>query len=589
MIRPIALLLGFSMIAAAAPDQAPDGAALFRKHCATCHYPGNPTRAPLPDMLALHPRQMIADSLEKGSMKVQAAPLSAAERAAVIDFLLKGTVAPQPAPANRCSAPPPALSALAGWNGWGVDLANTRYQPDAGLTDGHVAKLKLKWAFGIPNSGIAFGQPAIADGRLFFGTQDGTVYSLDARTGCTYWTFKSGATVRSAVVLEKSSGGRSVAYFGDTQANAYAIDAQNGELLWKTKLDPHPVARVTAAPKLHAGRLYVPVSSVEEVPAGNPAYQCCTFRGSVVALDAATGKQIWKAYAIPDEPKPTRKNSAGTQLMGPAGAAIWSSPTLDLQRKLIYVATGNAYAEPHTGYSDAIIAFDMETGAMRWSQQMTPKDGWNFACMNPNKASCPLEAGEDLDFGASAILRGLLIVGQKSGIVHALDPDAGGKIVWQSRVGKGGALGGVEWGMAADDDNVYVAVSDQDPRHPEAGGGLFALRLKTGEKVWNVPAPRPACAGKPGCTAAQMTPVSAIPGVVFTGSMDGHLRAYRSSDGSPLWDFDTLRDFDTVNGVKAKGGSLNATGPTVYGGMLFVNSGYGALGGMPGNVLLAFE
>jgi polyvinyl alcohol dehydrogenase (cytochrome) len=495
------------------------------------------------------------------------------------------------AAANKCAAPAPAFSALAGWNGWGVDPANTRYQPTraAGLTPEQVGKLKLKWAFGMPNASVAFGQPSIVDGRLFFGTQDGTVYALDARTGCTYWSFKGGATVRSALVLEKTAAGRSVAYFGDVQANAYAIDAQNGELLWKTKLDPHPVARITAAPKVYNGRVYVPVSSVEEVPAANASYPCCTFRGSVVALDASTGKQIWKSYAIPDEPKPTRKNSAGTQLMGPAGAAIWSSPTLDLDRKLIYVATGNAYTEPHTGYSDAIIAFDMETGAMRWSQQTTPKDGWNFACINPNKASCPEESGPDLDFGASPILHGWLIAGQKSGVVHALDPDAKGKIVWQTRVGKGSALGGIEWGMAVDDDNVYVALSDQDQRNPAGGGGLFALRLKTGEKVWTVPAPKPACAGKAGCTAAQMAPVTAIPGVVFTGSMDGHLRAYRTSDGSPLWDFDTLRDFDTVNGVKAKGGSLNATGPTIYGGMLFVNSGYGALGGMPGNVLLAFE
>jgi polyvinyl alcohol dehydrogenase (cytochrome) len=252
------------------------------------------------------------------------------------------------------------------------------------------------------------------------------------------------------------------------------------------------------------------------------------------------------------------------------------------------VATGNAYSEPHTGYTDAILAFDMETGAMRWSQQMTPGDGWNFSCINPNKVNCPEKSGPDLDFGSSPILRGLIVAGQKSGMVHALDPDAGGKLVWQVRIGKGSALGGIEWGMAADDRNVYVALSDQDSRNPASGGGLFALNLKTGEKVWTAPAPKPACLGKPGCTAAQMAPVTAIPGVVFSGSMDGHLRAYAAADGKLLWDFDTLRDFDTVNGVKAKGGSLNGSGPTIFGGMLFVNSGYGALGGMPGNVLLAF-
>lgn len=592
MIRRFLFSLGF-MVAPLATAAAPDGAALFKKNCAICHFPGNPTRAPLPEILALNPRQSVLDSMEKGNMKAQAAALSPAERAAIADYLAKPTSGDTKPAITKCAAAPAAFATTKGWNGWGVDLANTRFQPDAGLTSDQVRKLKLKWAFGFPNASTAYAQPAIVDGRLLFGSQDGTVYSLDAQTGCAWWTFKAGATVRSAITVEKTSDGRYAAYFGDTQANAYALDARNGELLWKTKVDEHPVARVTAAPKLYNGRLYVPVSSVEEVPAANPQYACCTFRGNVVALDLATGKQIWKSYAIPDAPKPTRVNSSGTQLMGPAGAAIWSSPTLDLRRKAIYVATGNAYAEPHTGYSDAIVAFDMETGAIRWSQQMTAKDGWNFACMNPNRASCPTESGDDLDFGASPVLRSvggkdILLAGQKSGVVHALDPEANGKILWQIRIGRGSALGGIEWGLAVDNENVYAAISDQDSRRPETGGGLIALRIANGDRAWFVRAPKPACLGKPGCTAAQMAPVTAIPGSVFSGSMDGHLRAYQSSDGALLWDFDTLRDFDTVNGVKAHGGSLNATGPSIYHGMVYANSGYGALGGMAGNVLLAF-
>ena len=585
------------LICGVAIAQVPDGAALFRKHCAECHRPGSATRAPLPEAIAQMPRNKVADSLEKGTMKAQASMLSAAERAAVVNFLAKSPVAPEvKTAANMCPGTPPKLANIDGWNGWGVDLENTRLQPakSAGLTAAQVPKLKLKWAFGIPAATVAYGQPTIAGGRLFFGTADGTVYSLDAATGCVYWTFKAPATVRSAITLGPLAGGRYAAYFGDTQANVYAVDAQNGELLWKTKVDTHPVARITASPKLYEGRLYVPVSSVEEVPAANASYACCTFRGSIVAMDATTGKQIWKSYAIPDEPKPTRKNPAGAQLMGPAGAAIWSSPTLDVKRKLVYAATGNAYAEPHTKFSDAILAFDMQTGAMRWSQQMTPNDGWNFSCMNPAKASCPEQAGEDLDFGSSPILksvkgRDVLVVGQKSGIVHALDPDEQGKILWQVRIGKGGALGGIEWGSAADDESIYVALSDFSGRNPTSGGGLFALRLATGEKAWYAAPEKPACLGKPGCSQAQMAPVTAIPGVVFSGSMDGHLRAHKAADGALVWDFDTLREFDTVNGVKARGGSLNGTGPTIFGGMLFVNSGYGALGGMAGNVLLAFD
>ena len=428
---------------------------------------------------------------------------------------------------------------------------------------------------------------------MYFGSDNGTVYAVLARTGCILWTYKAPTTVRSAITIGKFGTHRYAAYFGDSNSNVYAVDADRGELLWRAKVEDHPFARITGAPKLYDGRLFVPVSSVEEVPAGSLKYPCCTFRGSVVTLDAITGKQIWKTYSIPDPPKAARKSAEGTQLLGPAGAAIWSSPTIDVRRKAIYVATGNSYTSPADPHTDAILALDMETGGMRWSRQMTGKDGWNFSCINPNKASCPEEPGGDLDFGASPILRAaggrdLLVVAQKSGVVHALDPERQGEIVWQVRIGKGGMLGGVEWGPAADEQNVYAALSDYTRAKPESGGGLFALKLATGERVWDVPAPKPACLGKPGCSAAQMAPVTVIPGLVFSGSMDGHLRAHRASDGALVWDFDTLRDFETVNGVKAHGGSLNATGPTVAGGMLFVNSGYGALGGMAGNVLLAF-
>jgi polyvinyl alcohol dehydrogenase (cytochrome) len=314
-----------------------------------------------------------------------------------------------------------------------------------------------------------------------------------------------------------------------------------------------------------------------------------------VAVDTETGKQLWKSYTIPDPPKPTRINSAGVQLQGPSGAAVWTSPTIDTERNLVYIGTGNGYSDPANAYTDAVIAFDLETGSMKWVRQLASGDGWNFSCINPNKANCPEQVGPDVDIGASPILKKLpdgrtvLVVGQKSGIVHALDPDAQGKILWQTRVGRGGALGGVQWGMAADEQNVYVALSDFTRGKPEMEGGMFALRLANGEKVWHTAAPKPACIDQRGCSAAQMAPVSLIPGVVFSGSMDGHLRAYSTSDGKILWDFDTLRDFDTVNGVKARGGSLSATGPVIAGGWLYVNSGYGILGGMPGNVLLAFS
>ncbi len=580
---------------------AQEGKALFEKNCAACHKPGGENRAPTPDVLAQLPPQAIVTALESGSMKAQGAPLSASERLAIATFISKTTApATDAAASNTCSTKSP-LSSLAGWNGWGVDQMNSRFQPGtaAGLTADQVPHLKVKWAFGFKGTGVVYGQPTIAGGRLFLGSSDGTVYSMDARTGCVYWTYRAATAVRTAITLAAGSGNRYVAYFGDLKANVYAIDAQNGEPIWQMKVDDHPVARVTGAPKLYKGRLYVPVSSIEEASAGSASYACCKFRGSVVALDATTGKQLWKTYSIPDAPAPTGKSSAGTDRFGPAGAAIWDSPTIDEKRKLLYVGTGNQYSDPPSKYSDAVLALDLETGSMKWAKQLTGGDGWNFSCISPNKASCPTSLGEDTDIGSSPILRSvgqghdLLVVGQKSGVVWGLDPDKKGDVAWSTRIGKGGALGGIMWGSAASDDTVYVPLSDfggtKIGESVLTGGGLFAIKIATGEKVWYAPPAKPACAGKMGCTPSQMAPATLIPGVVFSGSMDGHLRAYSTKDGNVIWDFDTLPEFPTINGVKAHGGSLSATGPTIADGMMFVNSGYGALGGMPGNILFAFS
>ncbi len=589
MRRAFPLLLFCATIA---PAQ--DGQALFQTHCATCHNEHPADRTPRPEALTSLTSTAIVSALTTGAMRAQGAALSPAERVVIARFLSKVPDTGATPTSAACSTNPPLRSA-AGWNGWGVDLANTRFQPPAaaGLSAAEVPRLKLRWAFGVPNTTTMLGQPTVAGGRVFFGAADGTVYSLDQKTGCTHWTYKAAGSVRSAITVAPL-GSRFAAYFGDVKANAYALDASTGALIWQTRLDDHPAARVTGAPKLYEGRLYVPLSSIEEVYAGGPKYACCKFRGSVVALDAATGQQAWKAYAIPDPPAVTGKSVNGVEHWGPSGAAIWSSPTIDAKRKLLYVGTGDQYSGPATAYSDAVVAFDLETGSLRWARQLTNGDAWNFACFMPDKSNCPESPGEDTDFGSSPILvhagrRDLLLCGQKSGVMHALDPARKGAVVWQTRIGHGGALGGIMWGSASDGRNVYVPLSDYDAKNPLGGGGLFALSVDTGEAAWRTPAPHPACEGKAGCSAAQMAPASAIGGVVFSGSMDGHLRAYSTADGSIVWDFDTLRPFNTVNGVKASGGSLNATGPTIANGIVLVNSGYAVLGGMPGNVLLAFS
>jgi polyvinyl alcohol dehydrogenase (cytochrome) len=586
---------------AASLARAQSGAELFEKNCAGCHKTGSATHAPAPEALRQLSTARIFEALTTGKMILVAAALPVMQRMAIANYL--GAKAPEELSGGRCASAPAPLKDLRGWHGWSVDPENSRMQSAAaaGLDRAQVGKLKLKWAFGFPGATSALGQPSPAGGRLFVGSAGGTVYALDAHTGCTYWTYKAPQTVRTAISVAPNAKGGYAVYFGDAQSNTYALDADTGALLWKTRVDEHPFSHITGSPMLYEGRLYVPVSTGAEefVAAGDPKYKCCTARGSVVALDARNGERLWKTYTIP-EPYPTRLNSAGTQMMGPSGVSIWSAPTVDALRKILYVGTGNEHSGPETTASDAVLAIDMESGKLLWSKQLTPADHWNVACVLPGQENCPEKPGDDTDIGDSPILvsvtggKRLLLVGQKSGVMWALDPDAKGNVVWQKRLGKGGVLGGIMFGPAADAEKVYVPLSDYTVRgpldggDPKLGGGLFALRIPTGDQAWYTPPEEPKCVGTLGCTPAQMAPATLIPGVVFSGSMDGHLRAYNTADGAAIWDFDTLRDFDTVNGVKARGGSMSASGPVVTGGMLFVNSGYGALGGMPGNVLLAF-
>jgi polyvinyl alcohol dehydrogenase (cytochrome) len=595
----ILVLLGSAAIFAA-----PDGAAIYKKSCAGCH---DSAQANMPnrDALKAMSPEAVDRALVSGAMRFQGSYLSVQERRAVAEFVTAKGMAKAVPQAGRCSGAAPKTRMQGDWNGWSIDVENSRYQPAPGLSASDLSKLKIKWTFGFPGDFVAFSQPTIYDGRVFVGSAGGTVYSLDAASGCMVWSFEAGAGVRTAV----SIGPGPIAYFGDLQANVYAVDANTGAQLWKTRVDPHPVARITGSPKLYDGRLYVPVASHEEWTSSDARYECCTFRGSVAALDARTGRQIWKTYTIAEEPRPTRKSKAGGQLWGPAGGGVWGSPTLDLERKVVYVGTGDGYADPPVSTTDAILALDMESGKLLWSRQLTEKDVYNVSCLMPGGANCPDKPGPDFDFGAPPILRSLgngkraLIASQKSGVVHALDPDQQGEILWQTRVGKGGVLGGIQWGPAADSTTVYVALSDLALQisdftklarnegfapNPNLGGGLFALRLSNGEKLWETASPGKGCERK-GCSPSQSAAVSLIPGVVFSGALDGHLRAYSTNAGKILWDYDTVRDYTTVNQVTAHGGSLDGPGPVIAGGMLFVNSGYGYFNAMPGNVLLAFS
>ena len=592
---------------------AQDGAAIYKAHCAQCHDAPVGRVPPFSALRDMGPAKVL-NALESGVMKAQAEGLSSADRLALVGYITYPApkVTPPPSTAFCDGGAPRVRTAtvrepVSQWIRWGVDLENTRFQSTAaaGITADDLPKLKLKWAFGLGDTSAVRAQPSIAGGRMFVGSDAGTVYSLDAGTGCIYWTFQAEGGVTAAPSIDK---GR--AYFGDQKANAYALDASSGKLLWKVHVDDHFAARVTAASLLHKGVLYVPVASFEEVLPMSPSYECCTFRGSLVALNASTGKRIWKTYTIAQTPEPTKISKSKAQLRGPSGASVWSAPTFDEKRDVIYVATGNNYSDPPTETSDAVLALNRKTGRILWSKQLTPKDANNSGCNVPGKTNCPDSNGPDFDFGQPPILVSLsgghraLVIAQKSGVAHGLDPDRQGEVLWETRVGQGGALGGSQWGSAADHDNMYVAVSDlringivldktsaegyRLTLDPKQGGGLFALKLATGEKVWNAtPAP---CGERKRCSPAQSAAITVIPGVVFSGSVDGHLRAYSTATGEVLWDMDTAHEYDTVNGQKARGGSLDGPGGAVIvGGMLYVNSGYGQWGGMPGNVLLAFS
>lgn len=579
------------------------GEEVYRKRCASCHDQAT-TRIPPREALQNLPAIRILEALNHGSMMTIAAPISPGEREAVANYLgRKGVPSAQVSASCRDARPILSASTSGNWNGWSPTPANLRFQGKdaAGLSAAQLARMELKWAFGFQGDAIAFAAPTVVDGTLFVGSASGVVHAMDAVTGCAYWVYRATGSVRSAI-LAAGTGTSRMLLFGDQAGWFHALDANTGALRWKRLIDEHAAVRLTGSPVVHGEVVYVPAASAEEAFAANPNYGCCTFRGSVTALHVRDGETVWKTYMV-EPPAKTGVTRAGTDTFGPSGAGIWAAPTVDEKRGVLYVATGDNYSHPASATSDAVVALDLASGRIVWSKQATLNDVYNVACAFRG-ANCPTDSGPDHDFGASAMLvttaagKSVLVAGQKSGVVYALDPDQEGKILWQTRVGKGGALGGVQWGMASDGRNVYAAVADPVRRggttfqgnaqfDPSEGGGLTALRIEDGTKVWFA-AGSPCTPPRPGCSPAQSGALSVIEGAVLSGSMDGHLRAFSMEDGRILWDVDTVKRYDTVNGVQAAGGSLDGAGPVIAGGRVYVNSGYPRFGGVPGNVLLVF-
>jgi len=555
--------------------------------CSQCHDDGeNPVvgaragAAPVPALNALRSKtaELVFRTMDgAGQMVPHATGWSVDDRRRVAEFItgkklsLHDTLAPEE---DRCDFAPPAVdlvkTPLSG--GWGMDPGNGRFQPaaTAGLSVSAIPTLRLKWAFGFPGVARAWAQPTVAAGRVYVGTESGLVYAIDAGSGCYHWAFAADASVRTGIAIgasEFTSGGALI-YFGDIRGSVYAVDARTGALAWRERVDTHAMARITGTPALAAGRLYVPVSGAgEEAQSTNPNYECCTFRGGVVAIDAHTGTIYWKAFAIQDAPKKVGTKPNGLDQYAPAGASVRGAPTVDLARGAVYVGTGKGFTTPAAATTDAVLALSLKDGSLLWARQLTAGDA--------------VGGGPDAEVGASLILRVLpggrrvLIAGQKSGDVYALDPDNNGADLWHVRLPADGTRGGVRWGMAADSQSVYVPIADS-PRQTGETGGLAALALVSGQQAW-------------ARTGAAMSAAPTVtPGVVFAGSRDGKLRAHSTKDGSVLWETATAVSFTTVNNVPARGGSIDAAGPAVAGGMIYVNSGY-ASSGAGGNVLLAFE
>lgn len=583
-----------------------DTQTLYETRCGICHNGASP-EVPRIAALKLLTEDHILTALQSGVMKNQGATLSEKQQRQLAAYISTVDNSTQTATVAKglCAEEDTVdfQTASPQIDNWGLGLKNQRFynQADLKLNASNVGDLKLSWVFAFPNASRARVQPTIAGNTLFTASQVGTIYALDRNTGCTRWTFQADAEIRSALVIGRDSTGRANRlFFGDFNANVYALDLDSKKLIWKKKIDDHPMATITGTLSLFENRLYIPVSSTEIVSAIDPNYPCCSFRGAMVALNKENGSIVWKTHTINESPSQHGTNNKGVPVMAPSGAPIWTGVTIDEKRRCLYIGSGENYTRPTTTTSDAIIAFSLDSGEMLWAQQTMKDDAWNGACVTlTSRTNCPEDSGPDADFGAPPILvqsggKDLLLAGQKSGFVFALDPDQQGKIIWQQLVGRGGTMGGIHWGMATDETTLFVPINDrglyslnkEKPKSP----GMHALNISDGKMLWSTiekdrcpPLTLRGCG--PGISAA----ITLTPEVVFGGTLDGWMKAYAAKDGKELWAFDTKKDFEAVNGVKAFGGAIDSDGPIIVGNQLFVSSGYARFSEKEGNVLLAFE
>lgn len=583
--------------AAAQGDASSEGAAIWASRCSACHDHAQDRIPPKVLIATTRAPEDIIDTLTLGVMRPQATGLTADQIKSIAVYLTNKQPGPRAsADANLCKGPADPKLTPHDWRSWGRDLTSSRYQPDGGLSAAQVPHLKLRWTFAFPGR-AAFGQPAVVGDMVIAGGTGARVFALNAETGCTYWSFYAGALVRTGILVGKLTATQSpdhlehiAAWFGDDKGILHAVDARDGKELWSRRLDSHPIARLVGTPQLYSGVVYAPVSSFEEVAAADPRFPCCTFRGSLVAVSAGTGEVLWQSYTI-RQPATAISGANGKTLTGPAGGSIFSAPTIDAKRGLIYVGSGDSYTSAESDSTDAILALRRSDGKRMWTRQVLRNDAWIMLCKGQSVGNCPAPLGPDFDFSSSPMLmhvrdKELLVAGAKSGTAYGFNARTHGDILWQRPLAVGSNNGAILWGPANDGERTYFATSEYSLERQEGPGALYALNPLTGEILWRTPTPESPCGwGTKNCAHSLLAGVSMLPGVVFAGAMDGHERAYDAADGKILWDFDTGQRFDSVNGATGYGGAIDYGGQVIAHGMLFVISGSMR---QPGNLLLAF-
>jgi polyvinyl alcohol dehydrogenase (cytochrome) len=636
-----ALLCWLHAASAQQPAEHP-GKAIYDRACAACHNNPEATKAPAVETLRRMRFQNLSYTLTHGKMQAQAASLSDSERISLIEYLVGHDTANDQwiaefmCPPERKSVNTKDAAIVAGF---GFDQHNHRHLTaiQSGLSTNDLRELDLAWAIAFPQATNMRSQPAILGTTMFLPVADNSrLFAIDiAGPPCLKWVYQNDVPLRTGAalgVLPKSATNKSerhVVVFSDLGVNVHMVDAVTGERIWKQNVALYPYSLLTGVPAMHDGRVYVPISAFEINLGADNAHECCKSHGAVTALDGASGKSIWTAHTMPDA-KEIRDRGDGQKIWGPSGAPIWNSPAIDAKRGLLYVGTGEATSEPAHANTDAILAIDLKDGSIRWSFQAVANDIFLTGCMMRRPANantrtnepgnrrapsqrpqgeqfnCPQETvSRDADFGASMMLitradgKDLVLGGQKSGTVWALDPDTG-KLIWRQDFGRGSPLGGIHWGIAFDGQRVFAPINR--PGQPAGNSndavlkpGIHALDVSDGSVLWSFitksdcsgdrKSRMRGCEGSIGLSGAP----TVIDGAVLQGSLDGFLRAFGVNTGELLFKYDTARSFTTANGVEGNGGSIDNATIVAANGYVFVQSGYGLFGGTPGNVLLAFK